>query len=94
MNIVIEYLDRKRREAGIKSHAALARMAWPELDPQKAQAYWKRLRNASGYEKPQRLQYADLKAICAALGLDVVRVSFELDQLESEERERERERKD
>lgn len=84
MNAVIEYIDQKRRAAGIKSHAALARLAWPEMDPQKAGAYWKRLRNASGYEKPQRLQYDDLKSLCAALGLDVVRVQIELDQLERE----------
>jgi len=92
MRTVIDYIDQKRKAAGIKSHAALARLAWPELDPQKAGAYWKRLRNASGYEKPQRLQYEDLKSLCAALGLDVVRVSIELDQLERE-RERERERR-
>ena len=81
MSIVIDYIDRKRRDAGIKSHAELARRAWPEMDPQKAGAYWKRLRNVSGYEKPQRLQYEDMKSLCAALGLDVVRVQIELDQL-------------
>jgi hypothetical protein len=88
MSTVIDYIDQKRAAAGIKSHAELARRAWPTLDPQKAGAYWKRLRNASGYEKPQRLQYEDLKSLCSALGLDVVRVQIELDQLE---RERERE---
>jgi len=90
MSTVIEYIDRKRKAAGIKSHSALARKAWPDLEPGKAVAYWKRLRAASGYEKPQRMQYNDLKAVCTALGLDVARVSWDLEQLERE-RERERE---
>ena len=94
MSNVIGYFEKKRKEAGIKSHAALARKAWPGMGPGKAQAYWKRLRAASGYEKPQRMQFDDLKAVCSALGLDVAKVSWELDQLDAErERERERERR-
>lgn len=89
MSVVIDYIEKKRKAAGIKSHSALARLAWPGMG-ENAPAYWKRLRAAAGYEKPQRLQYEDLKSLCAALGLDVVRVSIELDQLEGE-RERERE---
>lgn len=84
MSIVIDYFEKKRKAAGIKSHAELARRAWPSLEPGKAGAYWKRLRNASGYEKPQRLQYEDLRSLCNALGLDVARVQFELEQLELE----------
>jgi hypothetical protein len=92
MSNVLEYFEKKRKEAKIKSHAALARKAWPDMEPGKAQAYWKRLRAASGYKKPQRMQYDDLRAICNALGLDAARVSWELDQLDAE-REREREPK-
>ena len=83
MNAVIEYLNEKRLAAGFKSHSAFARACWPEIAPGKAAAYWKRLRSAGGYKKPQRLQYADVQAICTALWLDVVRVSYEIEQLEN-----------
>jgi hypothetical protein len=46
MRTVIDYIDQKRKAAGIKSHAALARLAWPDLDPQKAGAYWKQIGRA------------------------------------------------
>ena len=81
MSLVIDYIEKKRNEMGIKSQSALARLAWPQMG-ENAPAYWKRLRAAAGYEKPQRLQYEDLRSLCAALGLDVLRVQYELDQLE------------
>lgn len=81
MSIVIDYIEKKRKSAGIKSQSALARLAWPGMGVN-APAYWKRLRNGAGYKKHQRLQYDDLLSLCKAFNIDIARAQIEIEQLE------------
>ena len=78
---VMEYFEEKRIKNGFKTQSALARVAWPHLG-EKAPAYWKRLRHAGGYKKPQKFLYEDLVALCKALDIDVARAQIEIELLE------------
>jgi hypothetical protein len=78
---IIKYFDEKRIKAGFKTHAALARAAWPELG-ENAGDYWKRLRHSGGYKKSQKFLYNDFVALCKALNIDIARTQIEIEQIE------------
>ena len=80
MNAAVEYFEKKAEEKNM-NHSDLARAAWGSKGENAAINYWKRLRGVAG-SKIQRLSYEDMKSLCFALGLDLPRTLFEIEQEE------------
>lgn len=71
----VDYIDTKRKERKL-NHRDFANLVWPELEGDSAMLRWRRIRGKGSYEKAQKVTIDDMKALCAALGLDVAATTW------------------
>lgn len=71
-----DYIDRVRESRGIEAKD-LAHLIWPDISIGAAATRYSRYKGMEG-SKRQGVKLADAEAMCAALGLNIASVIFEL----------------